>query len=39
MVREDKSMPLMEAISKMSYLHAKYFDELGCPLQVFPTCW
>jgi len=22
-------MPLMEAISKMSYLHAKYFDELG----------
>ena len=29
MVREDKIMPLMEAISKMSYLHAKYFDELG----------
>jgi N-acyl-D-glutamate deacylase len=29
MVREDKVMPLMEAISKMSYLHAKYFDELG----------
>ena len=29
MVREDKNMPLMEAISKMSYLHAKYFDELG----------
>jgi len=22
-------MPLMEAISKMSYLHAKYFDELA----------
>ncbi len=29
MVREDKNMPLMEAISKMSYLHAKYLDELG----------
>ena len=29
MVREDKNMPLMEAISKMSYLHAKYFDELA----------
>jgi len=29
MVREDKIMPLMEAISKMSYLHAKYFDEFG----------
>jgi N-acyl-D-glutamate deacylase len=29
MVREDKNQPLMEAISKMSYLHAKYFDELG----------
>lgn len=29
MVREDKIMPLMEAISKMSYLHAKYFEELG----------
>ena len=29
MVREDKIMPLMEAISKMSYLHAKYFAELG----------
>ncbi len=29
MVREEKNMPLMEAISKMSYLHAKYFDELG----------
>ncbi len=29
MVREDKNMPLMEAISKMSYLHARYFDELG----------
>jgi hypothetical protein len=29
MVREQKIMPLMEAISKMSYLHAKYFDELG----------
>ena len=29
MVREDKNMPLMEAISKMSYLHAKYFDEFG----------
>ena len=29
MVREDKNMPLMEAISKMSYLHAKYFEELG----------
>ncbi|MCA6078953.1 amidohydrolase family protein [Fulvivirga sedimenti] len=29
MVREDKIMPLMEAISKMSYLHAKYFDELA----------
>jgi hypothetical protein len=29
MVREDQNMPLMEAISKMSYLHAKYFDELG----------
>jgi N-acyl-D-glutamate deacylase len=29
MVREDKNMTLMEAISKMSYLHAKYFDELG----------
>jgi N-acyl-D-glutamate deacylase len=29
MVREDKNMSLMEAISKMSYLHAKYFAELG----------
>ena len=29
MVREEKIMPLMESISKMSYLHAKYFDELG----------
>jgi N-acyl-D-glutamate deacylase len=29
MVREEKNMSLMEAISKMSYLHAKYFDELG----------
>lgn len=29
MVREDRNMSLMEAISKMSYLHAKYFDELG----------
>ncbi len=29
MVREDKNQPLMEAISKMSYLHAKYLDELG----------
>ncbi|WP_205422784.1 amidohydrolase family protein [Seongchinamella sediminis] len=29
MVREEKNMPLMEAISKLSYLHAKYFDELG----------
>ena len=29
MVREDQIMPLMEAISKMSYLHAKYFDEFG----------
>jgi hypothetical protein len=29
MVREEKNMPLMEAISKMSYLHAKYFEELG----------
>jgi len=29
MVREDKNMSLMEAVSKMSYLHAKYFDELG----------
>jgi len=29
MVREEKNMPLMEAISKMSYLHAKYFYELG----------
>jgi N-acyl-D-glutamate deacylase len=29
MVREDRIMPLMEAISKMSYLHAKYFAELG----------
>jgi len=29
MVREDKNMPLMEALSKMSYLHAKYFDELA----------
>jgi len=29
MVREEKIMPLMEAISKMSYLHARYFDELG----------
>lgn len=29
MVREEKIMPLMEAISKMSYLHAKYFDELA----------
>jgi N-acyl-D-glutamate deacylase len=29
MVREDKNMPLMEAISKMSYLHAKYFGDLG----------
>jgi N-acyl-D-glutamate deacylase len=29
MVREDKNMPLMEAISKMSYLHAKYFADLG----------
>jgi len=29
MVREDKNMSLMESISKMSYLHAKYLDELG----------
>ncbi|MCE8556576.1 D-glutamate deacylase [Ruegeria pomeroyi] len=29
MVREESVMPLMEAISKMSYLHAKYFEELG----------
>lgn len=29
MVREQNIMPLMEAISKMSYLHAKYFEELG----------
>ena len=29
MVREEKNMTLMEALSKMSYLHAKYFDELG----------
>ena len=29
MVREQQLMPLMEAISKMSYLHAKYFEELG----------
>lgn len=29
MVREQKIMPLMEAISKMSYLHAKYFEELA----------
>lgn len=29
MVREEKNMSLMEAISKMSYLHAKYFDELA----------
>jgi hypothetical protein len=29
MVREDKNMSLMEAISKMSYLHAKYFGDLG----------
>ncbi|NJM55136.1 MAG: D-glutamate deacylase [Verrucomicrobiae bacterium] len=29
MVREENIMPLMEAISKMSYLHAKYFEELG----------
>ncbi|MDA0338401.1 MAG: amidohydrolase family protein [Proteobacteria bacterium] len=29
MVREDRNMTLMEAISKMSYLHAKYLDELG----------
>jgi len=29
MVRETKCMSLMEAISKMSYLHAKYMDELG----------
>jgi N-acyl-D-glutamate deacylase len=29
MVREDKNMTLMEAVSKMSYLHAKYLDELG----------
>ena len=29
MVREEKNMPLMEAIAKMSYLHARYFDELG----------
>jgi N-acyl-D-glutamate deacylase len=29
MVREDKNMSLMEAISKMSYLHARYFDELA----------
>ena len=29
MVREEKNMPLMEAISKLSYLHAKYFAELG----------
>jgi len=29
MVREEKIMPLMEAISKMSYLHAKYLDELA----------
>ncbi len=29
MVREDNIMPLMEAVSKMSYLHAKFFEELG----------
>lgn len=29
MVREQKNMPLMEALSKMSYLHAKYFEELA----------
>ena len=29
MVREVKNMSLMEAISKMSYLHAKYMGELG----------
>lgn len=29
MVREQKIMPLMEALSKMSYLHAKYFEELA----------
>jgi len=29
MVREDKNQTLMEAISKMSYLHAKYLGELG----------
>ena len=29
MVREQNIMSLMEAVSKMSYLHAKYFEELG----------
>ena len=29
MVRELKMMPLIEAVSKMSYLHAKYFYELA----------
>lgn len=29
LVREQKNMPLMEAISKMTYLHAKFMDELG----------
>ncbi|MGB5652774.1 MAG: amidohydrolase family protein [Robiginitalea sp.] len=29
MVREDKNQTLMDAISKMSYLHAKYLGELG----------
>lgn len=29
LVREKEIMPLMEAIAKMSYLHAKYMDELA----------
>jgi hypothetical protein len=29
MVREEKNTPSMEGISELSYLHAKYFDELG----------
>jgi len=33
LVRETKNMPLMEAISKMSYMHAKYLAELGGIMQ------
>ncbi|WP_238946668.1 hypothetical protein [Seongchinamella unica] len=29
MVREEKNTSSMKGISELSYLHAKYFDELG----------